>query len=137
MIPVIVRIATFSLLAIMLAGCGGSAAGDDAVASDEAENELRSSGIAQLTVGRSTGFSPPPPAGGCRASGRWTADLEARTIEGQACTDAHATTIHRALTTQEVDLIRAAVSAVRTAPRPAHCPTDVPVASLEIVRPTK
>ncbi|HSO40321.1 MAG TPA: hypothetical protein VLT33_47675 [Labilithrix sp.] len=133
MIP---RIAVLSLLGLVLtvaAGCSAPSE-DDGTLADEAGDELRSTGVTKLTVGRSTGFSPPPPAGSCRPSGQWTADLAARTIAGQACIGAHPKAVDRALTAHEVALIRAALAGVRTAARPARCPTDAPVASLELER---
>ena len=126
----------FAITLVTLGGCAADTAEDDAQPADDAaaEEELRSTGITQLTVGRSTGFRPPPQPGKCHASGRWTVDFAAKTIDAAACIDERAGTLRRALSAPEIARIRAAVAAVRVAPRPAACPADAPVSSLEVAR---
>ncbi|NOU29080.1 MAG: hypothetical protein HOO96_14355 [Polyangiaceae bacterium] len=117
-------------LFVLTAACGGAASAEDEPA--EGADDLTASTITSFTVRQSTGFSPPSPT--CRPSGAWTLDLAQKKMTGTGCVDGRTVTVDRALGTAEVKDVRTALSKVRTAARPAACPTDVPVLSLDVSR---
>lgn len=120
----------------LVGACTADATGEDD-ASESAEDALTAKTVTKLTLNRSTGFVPPPAPGKCRAAGTWTVDFDAATIDANACVDETPVAVQRALTPAEIAKVRSAVAAVRVAPKPAACPTDVPSTSLTIERKTK
>lgn len=118
-----------ALLALAAFGCGSEY--DDA-SSSEAEEELRTGGITSVYVARGQGFRPPPAPGSCHPSGHWTVDFTDSTLTGDACLEGVPTVVARDLSQAELTRVRAKVSALRTTRRPASCPTDLPVNSLEV-----
>jgi hypothetical protein len=125
-------IAIASTLLLTLA-CGGEAR-DSEPGTDDAEAELRTSGVTSIYVSRGPGFRPPPPAGSCHPSGHWTVDFEAATITGDACIDGAPVDVARDLGNYDLRRIRAKVSALRAVRKPTSCPTDLPVNAIEIRR---
>ncbi len=119
------------LLSLAAFACGGEA---EDIQSGEAEEELRTSGLTSIEVGRSAGFRPPPPAGSCHASGRWTVDFVDSEITGNACIGGVPTAVGRTLSQAELARVRAKVSALRATRRPASCPTDMPVNSIKVIK---
>ncbi len=122
------RLSMLGLLLVTVA-CSGATAEDGEAA--EGEDDLTASTITAFTVRQSTGFAPSPT---CRPSGAWTLDLAQQKMSGAGCIGGRTVTVDRALTAAEVKEARTALSKVRTATRPAACPTDVPVISLDVSR---
>lgn len=120
-------------LCVLTAACGG--AGSDEGDPAEGEDDLTASTITSFTLHQSTGFAPPSPT--CRPAGAWTLDLTRKTMTGNGCIDGRMVTVDRALGNAEVADVRTALGKVRTAARPAACPTDVPVMSLDVQRGTR
>lgn len=117
-------------LFLVTAACGGAESGEGDAA--EGEDDLTASTITSFTLRQSTGFAPPSPT--CRPSGAWTLDLAQKKMTGTGCIEGRSATVDRALSATEVKDVRAVLAKVRTAPRPAACPTDVPVISLDVSR---
>jgi hypothetical protein len=121
-----------ALLPLFVVACAADA--EDGIVGDDPE--LRTSGIKSIEIGRSTGFVPPPPPGFCRESGRYTIDFDAKQITGDGCIDGRKVEVDRRISDDELAKVKGAVSRVRTAPRPAACPTDIGATSLTVKRAT-
>src|SRR3954451_13059991 len=93
-------LASLFLSSLSVVACAAEVPTDGDVAA--ADSELVTAGIQSIEIGRSTGFAPPPPAGSCRASGRYTIGLDTSTIKGAGCIDGKSITVERALSSDEV-----------------------------------
>lgn len=127
------------LLAVGATACTADAdpSADDAdPASEEgtAEDDLRAAGIQSIQVNRSAGFRPPPPVGKCWESGAWSYDFTAKKLSGNACVNAKRVTIDKTLSDADHERVRQAILGVKVGPKPAACPTDMPVSSLVVKR---
>jgi hypothetical protein len=128
------RFTLTSLALLLVVGCSDAQDDADPNGDGAEELDLTASTASAFTVRQSTGFMPPPPAGQCRASGQWTVSFVDETLTADACVGGHPTKVNRSLAASELTTARAALAKVRTAPKPTSCPTDVPVASLEVTR---
>ena len=98
------------------------------------EQDLTTGTIESFVVGKSAGFAPPLPAGQCRPTGSWSYDFATKKLTGNGCSNATPTQVDRTLSDAEHARVRSAISKVRVAKRPTACPTDMPVAHLDITR---
>jgi len=121
---------SFAVLPLLVVACAAESA--DPVAGDEPE--LATSGLQSIEIGRGTGFVPPAPPGSCHPSGRYQVDFTLKQIAGDGCLDGRLVNVDRALDDAELARVKAAVAKVRTARRPAACPTDMPITSLTVKR---
>jgi hypothetical protein len=100
------------------------------------EADLRAAGIKSIEVRRSAGFRPPPPVGKCWESGAWSYDFEAKKLTGNACVGSKRVTLDKTLSAADHERVRQAMLAIKVGPKPAACPTDMPVSSLAVKRAT-
>jgi hypothetical protein len=111
--------------------CGGNTA---SVGDEETNDELRTGSISAIEVRQSAGFMPPPPGGGCLPAGRWKVDFSTKHLSGQACLQGVQRTFDRELTAAEFTQVKQTTSKLRTVPSEDSCPTDIPVASVDVTR---
>ncbi len=108
----------------------GAPDGDEAVA----EDDLVTGRVETIDVNLSTGFVPPAPAGQCRRAATWSYDFQTHALTGSACLGSKPVTVDKVLSDADGLRVRTSLSKVRTTKRPSACPTDMPVASLEVRR---
>lgn len=132
----------FGYLALGLVCVGGIACAAVDEPSDEApdgeeavaEDDLVTGRVKSIKVNRSAGFGPPMVQGQCRRAGAWTYSFETKALTGNACLEGASVTVDKVLSEADHVRVRTALSKVRTTKKPAACPTDMPVASLEVSR---
>lgn len=138
------RLALFAPLFLLAVGASACAAESDLAPEDvdptseeaSAEEDLRAAGIRSIQVNRSVGFRPPPPVGKCWESGAWSYDFTTKKLTGNACINAKRVNIDKTLSDADHERVRQAILAVKVGPKPASCPTDMPVSSLVVKRAT-
>jgi hypothetical protein len=123
-----------ALLCLATAACAATTDDDDAVG--ESADEVRVSDVRSFHLVQSPGFRPPPPPGSCHPSGQWQVDMVNRSFSGEGCVNGKPTTVHRRLSTSDVEKVRQALYDVKTTRRPGACIADLPTISLEVVRKT-
>lgn len=123
---------SFIAAAFLAVGCAAESSNDDRTASDDAD--LSATRVTVLEINRGTGFVPPAPAGSCNAFGNWKVDFEAKKLTGLGCIEGRLLSNDRAVTDEEIALLRKAITDTKTAPKPLACPTDFPVTSLTLTR---
>lgn len=120
-------------LSLATVACSGADVSDDG-SQDDTNDELRTTGVTEFSVYRSTGFTPPPPPGSCIPAGHWTVNLSTKAFDADACIDGKKVKVSRTLDAGEVGRAKAGLAKIRTTKRPAACPTDAPVRSLDVTR---
>src|SRR5687767_12151267 len=100
----------FAAVSLSVVACASPTndAEDGDGSSESTNDELRTAGIVSIEIGRSTGFVPPPPPGGCRASGRYSVNFQTKSIKGQGCVDNRQVIVNRNLSADEFNKVKKA-----------------------------